>query len=555
MGNDAKISPSDVVVGWEALRRGAWEEARGLFSSALVGEETPEALEGLAMATWWLDDSAVALQARERAYRLFQDRGDSQAAARVAIWLAIDSLVFRREEVVANGWLRRAHRLLDGLEPTPEHGFLAAQEGQIAIRFHHDPATARVRATDVIAIGRSLGILDLEMLGLALEGLALVAQGEVDDGMQRLDEATRAAVSGEMRDPRAICLTCCNLIYACEQVRDFDRAAQWCKYAKEFCQHWGIRYFFALCRAQYAAVFVARGAWAEAEVELTEAVDELRVTRPGQALEGIARLGELRRRQGRLEEADSLFKEAEPDQLAQVGRAALALDRGDARGAVELCERFLRGLPECNRTERAAALELLACGLAGLGDAAGAASSVQELRALADAIGTEPLAASATFAEGMVAAATGDDDCARRSFEDAVDLFEHSGSPFEAARVRLELARTLLAQGRTEPARSEACAASEVLTRLGATCESDRAAALLRETEAGSRRDGRVAGLTPREQEVLRLMAEGLANQEIAGRLMVSEHTVHRHVANILGKLRVSSRAAAATFAASHGLL
>lgn len=556
MVEDATIAASNAVAaGWEALDRGDWKGARARFSSALAREQTPEALEGLGMASWWLDDSTVAFEVRERAFRLFQAHGNAQAAARIAIWLAIDSLVFRCEPAVANGWLRCAHRLLDGLELTPEHGFLAAQEGQIALRFHDDPAAARAHAVDAIAIGRSLAILDLEMLGLALEGLALVAQGEVDEGMPRLDEAVAAAVSGEMRDPRAVCLTCCNLIYACEQVRDFDRAAQWCQYTKDFCQHWGIRYFFAICRTHYAGVFVARGAWADAERELSEAVEELRVTRPGQALEGIARLGELRRRQGRLEEADALFEEAEGDPLAQVGRAAVALDRGDPRRAVELCERFLRRLPPSNRTERATAHELLACAQAALGNQADAESSLQELRGLAVAIGTEPLEASASFAEATIAAAGGDDDHARRCFEDAADLFERTGSPFEAARVRLELARTLSAQGRTGTARSEARVASEALARLGARHECERTVALLRELEGGSGREGRLAGLTPREQEVLCLVAEGLGNQEIAGRLVVSEHTIHRHVANIRNKLGVSSRAAAATFAARHGLL
>ena len=113
---DAMTITDELGDGWDAIARGAWEDARARFSSALADEETPELLEGLAMASWWLDDGAVAFAARERAYGLFGERRDPRGAARVAIWLASDSIVFRRQRAVANGWLRRAHRLLGGAE-------------------------------------------------------------------------------------------------------------------------------------------------------------------------------------------------------------------------------------------------------------------------------------------------------------------------------------------------------------------------------------------------------------------------------------------------------
>lgn len=540
--------------GWEAIARCAWVDARARFCSVLAQEETPEALEGLAMASRWLDDADVAFEARERAYRLFRERGDHRGAARVAIWLASDSIVLRCDDAVAKGWLRRAARLLEGLAPTPEHGLLATQEGQIAIRFGDDPATARRLAVEAIGIGRSLESFDLEMLGLALEGLALVVQGDVIEGMQRLDEVAAAAVGGEINDPRAVCLCCCNLIFACEQVRDFDRAAQWCEYTKSFCGRWRIRDFFAICRAHYASILMWRGAWGEAEAELAEVTDELRATRPGYAADAVARLGELRRRQGRFDEAETLFVEAGAHPIAQVGRARLALDRGEARTTVELCDRFLRRLPKFNRTERAGALELLACAHACIGDEDAAAAAAGQLRALALAIGTQPFEATAAFVAGMVAAAVGDHALARHSFGEAVDLFDRSGLPFEASRARLELGGVLAAQGAFEAAGNLACAAFEALTRLGARHETTRAAGL-QELFEGCGVQPTIAGLTAREREVLRLVAEGLRNHEIADRLVLSEHTVHRHIANILGKLEMSSRTAAATFAAQHGLL
>ena len=540
--------------GWEAIARGAWEDARARFAALVASEETAEALEGLAMASGWLDDADRAFEARERAYRLFREREDPRGAARIAIWLAADSIVFRCDDAVANGWLRRAARLLDGLELSPEHGLLAAQEGQIAIRFGDDPEKARRRAAEAIGIGRTLGIFDLEMLGLAIEGLALVWQGDVTRGMERMDEVALAAIGGEISDPRAVCLCCCNLIYACEQVRDFDRVAQWCEHTEEFCSRWRVGDFFAICRAHYASVLMWRGAWAKAEAELGEVSDELRASRPGYAADAVARLGELRRRRGRFEDADALFTAAKAHPIAQIGRARLAFDRGDSCAAVEICHRFLRRLPAFNATERATALELLACAYACLGDHAAAAAAARELRALAGAIGTDPFQASAAFAEGIVAAAVGDHDPARRSFEDAVDLFDASGLPFEASQARVELAGVLAAHGACEAAGELTRAAVKAFTCLGADHESARATLSQRRYEArGGERA--VGGLTAREHEVLRLVAEGLRNHEIAARLVLSEHTVHRHVANILGKLETSSRTAAATIAARHGLL
>jgi DNA-binding CsgD family transcriptional regulator len=138
-----------------------------------------------------------------------------------------------------------------------------------------------------------------------------------------------------------------------------------------------------------------------------------------------------------------------------------------------------------------------------------------------------------------------------------VDLFDRSGAPFETARARLELVCSLRALGRREAARREARLAFTTLERLGAMHEAERAAQVLREVDppAQSRNASKVPGLTAREIEVLRLVAQGLSNVEIAGRLFLSEHTVKRHVANILAKLDLPSRAAAAAHGARLGAL
>jgi DNA-binding NarL/FixJ family response regulator len=156
--------------------------------------------------------------------------------------------------------------------------------------------------------------------------------------------------------------------------------------------------------------------------------------------------------------------------------------------------------------------------------------------------------------------ASDDRDEARRHFEDAVDRFLQSNAPYEVARARIELARALADLDRIDDAAMEARRAIDVLTELKAELEISRARRLLESLppstrDATSARARNDSGLTTRELEVLRLVAHGLTNQAIAEKLFVSDHTVHRHLANILNKLSVSSRAAAVAQAARRGLL
>jgi ATP/maltotriose-dependent transcriptional regulator MalT len=555
-----------LAAGWRALTTGEWEEARVHFEAALRQEESAAALEGLGWTAWWLNDVPVTFDARERAYRRYREDADNQAAARVAVFLAADHFVRRGEHAVGDGWFQRAHHLLDGLEPCPEHAMLAIWESYVAVIFRHDTVTARRLGAEARALAGSLGEVDLEMLAQASLGFAMVCEGNIAEGMRLLDEATAAAVGGEMTDPDAIVTTCCYLIYACERVRDYDRAGQWCDRAIRLADRWSYRFMFAYCRTHYAGVLIWRGAWPEAEAELEAATGELAASFPAMAAEGIARLAELRRRQGRVEDAQALLDRLDTQslralggKLALLGRAALALDRGDATTAIDLAERFLRGVPAEDRLGRIDGLELLARAQIARGDHAHAVHSMAELQAITGAIATPSLRAVTSFAEGVMAAACGDHEEARRRFEDAVDLFDVGGAPYEAARSRLELGSALTALGRVDAAAREARAALTILEKIGAARERDRAAGLLRHLEAAAPErtgdEAAAAGLTRRELEILRLVAQGLSDKEAAAGLGLSEHTIHRHISNVLNKLDVPSRAAAVAQAAQRGLL
>lgn len=533
--------------GWVDLAEGRWADARTAFEETLAVAEVPEALEGLSWAAWWLDDADAVFDARQGAYRLYRRRGDAAAAARMATWLASDQLDFHGATAVAQGWLQRARRLLDPLEVGPDHGWLAFHEGYLADLNGETDTTLRA-ARYAAELGRRFGVADLEMLGLALEGAVLVSCGQVEEGMRRLDESTAAAMAGEATIPISGAWTCCFLVTACLTVQDYERAFSWCDRIAEFAERYGSRYMLAFCRAEYGAVHLWRGRWGQAEGMLQASLDDFASSRPAWAGEPLVGLAELRRRQGRHAETAELLDQAPDFPAAQVCRARLAYDQDQPLRAVELVERLLRQMPDHRGFDRFPALDVLVRARAACGDLAGATSALAALRETERLAGTAPLRACADFAEGTLLAASGDHEHARLRLEDAVDCFQRCGAPFEAGQARIGLALSLVELGRTEAARREAADALQRLEELGAAAEAGRARRLL---------DALVrpvsAGLTAREHEVLHLVAEGLTNRQIAKRLVISEHTVHRHVTNILRKLGLPSRAAAAAHAVRGG--
>lgn len=543
-------SSSDVEVGWRALDEGRWDDAARHFSRVLDDHEDRRAMEGLAWSAWWRSEGGTLFAARQRAFHLSLAADDVTSAARAAIWLGSDHHEFRGEHAVARGWRERARRLLQDVPNRPEHGWLAFHDGAYALEIWDDTDTAIESAARAAAVGRSLGVTDLEFLGLALQGLALVTAGEVDEGMRCLDEAAVAATSGEIRERVATVWTLCYLVYACERVRDFDRAAQWCRRMEEVSADFAFESGAGLCRAHYGGVLLLHGKWDDAERELRRAQETLIRTRPPGAAEAEARLGELRRRQGRSEEATDHFARAEPHPLAVLGMANLNLDRGAPERALELAEDLLDTIPESSVTERADALEVLTCARAAVGDVDGALESSEMLARIAASVKTVPLQAMSAGSQGVAAEAGGDDLEARRCFETAVEAFDRCGLPYEAAVWRMSLARTLGRMGRDDAAARQAAKASQRLDQLGGVLAAGRAS-----PHTTGRAENTVPGLTPREVEVLAVLAEGFTDREIAERLSISVHTVHRHVSNILTKLNLPSRTAAVAHAARHGLL
>ena len=541
---------STMTAAQAALRDGSHEQARAGFEVVARESQDPAAYEELAQAAWWLDDADQCLRAREQAYRRYRAAGDVGGAARAATALAWDSLLFGQGTAVARGWLGRARELLAPQEESVEHGWLAVREAEQALSLDHDPAAGLVAAERASAIGRRLRIGDLEVTGLALSGLALTGSGEVRAGMDRLDTAAASATCGDVEDPMWMGKICCWLIAACHDTHDLGRAMEWCRRVEVICTEQNLVPLLNVCRIQYASLQVARGSWEDAERELTGALDRLSVSRRTSRLDAVVQLGELRRRQGRFAEADALLAQAEFLPAAVVGRALIRFAQGDAPGAWSSVTVLLQSLPVADRIERSSAL-LAAVRIATAVDDLGAArESAEELRETATAAGTHALLAMSACADATLAdAGQADAGMAVSLWREAVHRFHLAGLRFDEAETRLQLASALLVAQDVAGAREQIATSTAALTELSATA----GLALARHLAAQAGR--RTSPLTARETEVLRLVSHGLNNQQIAATLVVSEHTVHRHVANILNKLGQTSRTAATAHALNNGLL
>lgn len=249
--------------------------------------------------------------------------------------------------------------------------------------------------------------------------------------------------------------------------------------------------------------------------------------------DALVRLAELRRRQGRLAEAAVLVEQVPSHGSGLLERARLALDGDDARGALEFVEKYLRHLPVHDRTDRASCLEIVVRARTDLRDWEGAKVALDDLAGILSKLDAVPMRADLSFAAGYTALGQGKVDEARRSFEDACDLYMRSGAPFETAWARIQLARALGALGRIEAAIEQLNRGKALFFALNAELEVARTEKLraelllLRKTNASASAKATTGELSKREIEVLRLVAQGLSNQSIAEQLFVSDHTVH----------------------------
>lgn len=516
------------------------------LSTAAPDDLSSEELEALADAAFWLGRQRESISARQRAYARYRDEQDATRAARAACRLFHDHFDLD-EAAVASGWLSRARRHAQLIPDQVEPGYIALAEADWAL-YHDENDRAVEQAQSALDTGRSFGDRDLEALGLATLGRMSIARGDIADGLARLDEAMLATVSDELA-PYTTGWVHCVLLSTCEHIGDVRRAAQWSDLAVRWSQEHGQDSWFpGVCRLHRCEVDSMRGEWVVAEREALRAADELRPHAAYMVADGLYLAGEIRLRRGDLAGAeDALHRAHELGRNPQPGLAQLRLAQGDADGAAAA----LRSALAAGGSGPLRRGRLLATHVEAelrRGDTAAADRSAKELGDLAAANRAPMLRAMAAQAQGAVLMDS-DADAALPMLGMAQTIFRELSCPYDEAKIRVLLGMAARKTGDTETAKLEFDAARVVFERLGAGPDLERLVTVAATATPS------VLGLTGREIDVLKLVARGNSNREIAGALVISEHTVARHLSNIFSKLSVRSRAAAASLAHEYKLV
>jgi len=539
----------------KAIAQGHWKEALHLLEHELQHNHSAEVFEEAAKACWWLNDFTALFNYRLKAYETFLQQGDKKGAARNAAWLGLDYIEIKGEFAIANGWFQRAANLLHDVEDCWELAFITLLKARVCFMQQPNNDAALQLVDESISISRRVGSIDGEMMAIGVKGLILTTEGKINEGMSYLDEATLIATTAAVKDVSLAGITCCFLIEACQRIRDYERAGQWCNKVKELASRWHFDALFSTCRTNYASVLIWKGEWEAAEQELLLASKELAQVRPSQISMCLAQLADLRRRQGRWKEASDLLQQAQVASAKLLASAAFAYDQEQFDSAAEMAQRHIRQIPDKEKTKKLSAIELLIriyCKQQRTEEAINLLSELKEIERMAN---TLPVKASLFSCNGIVEEACGNTMAAREFFEDAIDIYDTIEAPFELAVTRMYLSEVLIRLQQYRNAEQELNTALKAFEKIGAEKYSAKAKQLLKSIHrqnAGEQKQ-EAPEFTGRELEILRLLAEGKNNEEIAQQLFLSVRTIEKHLTNLYLKMGVSGKSARA-FAASYAV-
>lgn len=448
-----------------AFARHAWRDAHKYFAESDAQSPLPPTdLEAYAEAAWWCGSPEDAIHLRERAYTAFLEAGDRPRAVKIALLLADDHAA-RRAFAVASAWLTRAERLVADDHDSVEFGW---------VRLHHalfalggpDSAAAMPALREALELGERFGSKDLQALALALKGRVLIDAGEVREGMACMDEATVAAVSGEL-GLQFTGIVYCITISACRDLGDYRRAGEWTEAAHRWCERQSVNGFPGVCRVHRAELLALRGALAKAEQEARQACEEILRYEIPVVAEAFYEIGSIRLRMGDLPAAEEAFRQAhQAGHLPEPGLSLIRLAEGKAESANVSLRRALA--ETSSRPARARILPAQVDAAIAAGDLDTARVAAAELAVIAESFETLALRAAAQRARGAVSLADGAIGAALRELRQALGSWQELEAPYEASQTRMLIARASRAAGDGETASLELTAARATFERIGA---------------------------------------------------------------------------------------
>ena len=536
--------------GRAAFEAHAWDDAFQALDTADRTKPLDDVdLDRLSLAAALSGRNDAYFAALERLHDLREREGRLPGAARAAIAMGLRLQVLG-EIGRATAWIARARRLLDrhGTDCV-EHGYLSIPEGYARLHRSGDPAGALEAARRASDCADRFGDVELTIWARVIEGHAHIALGRHETGLALLDEAMLAATRGTL-SPLVTGIVYCAVIGCCRRVYAIDRAREWTAVLAEWCERQPqLVTFHGDCRVHRAEILELQGAWPEAIAEARRAA-QIFTHEPTSPAAGLAHYqqGEILRQRGELAAAEAAYREANRHgRSPQPGLALLRLAQGKTEDAAAAIRQAVAAAvdPLARTRHLPAAVEILLAA----GDRAGAESAARDLDAIAAGTRNDVLDAMAAHARGAVLLAAGDAAGALAPLRRAFSVWQQVGAPYLAARVRVAIAAALATLGDQDGAALERDAAAAVFRGLSAAPD------LARLTTTSATAAPSPFGLTPRELEVLRLLATGRTNRAISEELFLSGKTVDRHVSNIFGKLDVATRAAATAFAYRHGLV
>jgi DNA-binding CsgD family transcriptional regulator len=543
------VAASALERGRQAYARRAWKDSYELLQRA--DDAAPlEAgdLELLATTAFMLGRDDEYLSLLERAHHAHLEAGETLPAVRNAVWMGL-ILVTRGEMGPGGGWIGRAQRLIES-EPgeSVERGYLL-----MPLAFQHEASgdlmSAAAVAADAASMAARFGHADGFALATHVQGDMLIKAGRVREGLALLDEAMVAATAGEL-SPIVTGIVYCGVILTCQDVYEVRRAREWTAALTRWCEGQpDVLAFTGRCLVHRAEIMQLNGDWPDALEEAQRARQRFIDTRnEGRVGLALYREAELQRLLGMFEAAEAAYREAsrygwEP----QPGLAQLRLAQGRVDVALSSIRRVLDETTEPLKRARLlpACVEIMLAA----DDVDTAGRATLEFEQLAERYESAMLDGMVAHARGAVLLAEGDAHASLAALRRAADVWRELEAPYEVARTRELVGLACRALGDDDTATLELDAARAAFAQLEAAPDAARVDAHMAPARSSPH------GLTPRELDVLRLVASGRSNKQIARELVISEHTVARHMQNIFTKLDVTSRTGAASFAFEHELV